>query len=126
MSENRILPTTPDPEWHSRGRRFDPDQLHQIQGLAHNWAFLFCDMFMPYFMYVLKSEDMGRSYIGHTSNLEKRLSEHNSGKSISTRNKGPWRLVYKEEYQTRSEAAKRERYFKSVDGRMELKAKGFL
>jgi putative endonuclease len=81
---------------------------------------------MSYFFYVLKSELTGSSYAGHTSNLEKRLVEHNNGKSLSTRGKRPWRLVYKEECKTRSEAASRERYFKSVNGRLELKAKGVL
>ena len=81
---------------------------------------------MPYFTYVLKSESTGSSYVGHTSNLEKRLVEHNNGKSLSTSGKRPWRLVYQEKYTTRSEAALRERYFKSLKGRLELKAKGVL
>jgi putative endonuclease len=81
---------------------------------------------MPYFIYILKSESTGSSYVGHTSNLEKRLVEHNYGKSLSTRGKRPWRLVYNEEYATRSEAVSRERYFKSVKGRLELRAKGIL
>ena len=81
---------------------------------------------MPYFIYVLKSKITNSSYLGHTSNLEKRLIEHNNGKSLSTRGKRPWRLVYKEEYKTRSEAASREKYFKSVEGRLELRANGIL
>jgi len=81
---------------------------------------------MPYFIYVLKSELTGSSYVGHTSDLEKRLIEHNNNKSLSTRGKKPWRLVSKEEYTTRSEAASREKYFKSIKGRLELKAKGIL
>jgi len=81
---------------------------------------------MPYFIYVLKSELTGSSYVGHTSDLEKRLIEHNNNKSLSTRGEKPWRLVYKEEYTTRSEAASKEKYFKSIKGRLELKAKGIL
>ncbi len=81
---------------------------------------------MPYFVYVLRSESTDSSYVGHTSNLEKRIIEHNNGKSLSTRSKRPWQLVYKEEYDTRSEAASREKYFKSVQGRLELKTKGIL
>jgi putative endonuclease len=81
---------------------------------------------MSYLTYVLKSESTGSSYVGHTSNLEKRLIEHNNGKSLSTRGKRPWRLVYKEEYTTRSGAISREMYFKSVKGRLELKARGIL
>jgi putative endonuclease len=81
---------------------------------------------MPYFIYVLKSKLTGSSYVGHTSDIEKRLIEHNNNKSLSTRGKKPWRLVYKEEYTTRSDAASREKYFKSIKGRLELKAKGIL
>jgi len=81
---------------------------------------------MSYFIYVLKSEMTGSSYVGHTSNLEKRLIEHTNNKSLSTRGKKPWRLVYKEEFITRSEAALREKYFKTIKGRLELKAKGIL
>jgi len=81
---------------------------------------------MPYFIYVLKSETTDSSYVGHTSNLEKRLVEHNNAKSLSTRGKRPWRLVHKEEYATRSEAVSRERYFKSAKGRLELRTKGIL
>ncbi len=81
---------------------------------------------MPYFVYVLRSESTDSSYVGHTSNIEKRMIEHNSGKSLSTRGKRPWRVVYMEEFDTRSEAASREKYFKSVEGRLELKARGIL
>ncbi len=81
---------------------------------------------MPYFVYVLKSESDGSSYVGHTSNLDKRLFEHNNGKSLSTRKKRPWRLIYQEEFLTRSEAILREHHFKSIQGRLELKAKGIL
>ena len=82
--------------------------------------------FMSFFVYVLKSQLTGSSYVGHTSDLQKRVVEHNNGKSLSTRGKRPWRLVYKEEYNTRSKAASREKYFKSVEGRLELRAKGIL
>ncbi len=81
---------------------------------------------MPYFVYVLKSGITGSSYVGSTSNLDKRLTEHNSGKSIYTRGKGPWTLSYYEEFSTRSEAIRREKYFKSVEGRLKLKEKGIL
>jgi putative endonuclease len=81
---------------------------------------------MPFFVYILKSESTGNSYVGHTSNLEKRLNEHNNGRTPSTRNKKPWKLVYKEEFPNRSQAVRRETYFKSIKGRMELKEKGIL
>jgi len=76
-----------------------------------------------YFVYILKSEVTGRSYIGHTKDLEKRIIEHNNGKSSSTRHGRPWRLVHSESFNTRSEAAKREMFYKTVEGRKFLKDK---
>ena len=99
----------------STRNEFDPVQLHHLFFAS-----------MPYFVYVLKSETTDTSYVGHTSSPEKRLMEHNNGKSLSTKGKRPWRLVYNEKYLTRSEAASREKYLKSVKGRLELKAKGIL
>ena len=69
------------------------------------------------FVYVIKSIKTNRSYIGHTSNLNKRLKEHNSGKTKSTKGYLPWKLLFFEEYPSRSEAIKRERYLKSGIGR---------
>ncbi len=73
---------------------------------------------MPYFVYILKSVSSDKSYIGSTNNLEKRLTEHNNGTSLYTRGKGLWALVFSEQYKTRSEAVRRERYFKTVGGRI--------
>lgn len=66
-----------------------------------------------YFVYILKSQRVNRYYIGHTEDVEKRLKEHNSGKSKSTKGYAPWEVVYTEEYHTKSEAYKREQEIKS-------------
>ncbi len=81
---------------------------------------------MPYYVYVLKSALTGKSYVGHTSDIKKRLKEHNNGESKSTKNGKPWDLRFYEECKTRSEAMKRERYYKTVGGRIELKNKGII
>ena len=47
-----------------------------------------------------------------TSNLEKRLNYHNSGKVKSTKHRKPLMLIHKENFSTRSEAFKRERELK--------------
>lgn len=52
-----------------------------------------------------------------TSNLEKRLLEHNSGNTKSTMPYLPWEILYKEEFSSRVEARKRELYLKSAAGR---------
>ncbi|MCK5329948.1 MAG: GIY-YIG nuclease family protein [Candidatus Marinimicrobia bacterium] len=64
-------------------------------------------------MYVLISISTEQLYIGHTNNIERRLNEHNKGKSISTRNRGPWKLVGYITRDTRSEAMKIEKRLKS-------------
>jgi putative endonuclease len=70
-----------------------------------------------YFVYVLWSEKLHKRYVGHTQNIESRLKEHNSGKVHFTKAGIPWRIVYKEEYPSRSEAMKREKFLKSGKGR---------
>jgi putative endonuclease len=76
---------------------------------------------MEYFVYILESEIDGRLYKGQTSDVEKRLTEHNSGKTKSTKGYKPWKLVYFESYETRDEALLREKYFKTGSGREFLK-----
>jgi len=73
-----------------------------------------------YFVYLLQSLRDKRRYIGQTSNLERRLIEHNSGRSPYTRGRGPWELIYHEEYKTRGEAIRREHFLKSGKGRKYL------
>jgi putative endonuclease len=74
-----------------------------------------------YSTYVLRSESRDQLYIGSTSNLEIRLPEHNNNLAPATKNRGPWRLVYSENYPDRSKAVRRERYFKTGKGRDELR-----
>jgi len=50
-----------------------------------------------------------------------RLGQHNNGITKSTKNRGPWEIVLREEFDTRSEAMQRERFLKSGQGRVELK-----
>jgi len=74
-----------------------------------------------YYVYVLRSKKNGRFYTGHTDNLERRISEHNRGKSKSTFNRGPFELVYFESRPTRSQAVSREKFLKGGKGREFLK-----
>ncbi|TAL78417.1 MAG: hypothetical protein EPN88_02165 [Bacteroidetes bacterium] len=45
---------------------------------------------MSFYVYILKSESTENSYVGHTKDLQRRLEEHNNGKSLSTRKKRLW------------------------------------
>ena len=66
---------------------------------------------------MLESEKNRRRYSGMTQDIERRLSEHNSGKSKFTSLFIPWKLIYKEEVEGIENARKREKYFKSGAGR---------
>jgi len=71
--------------------------------------------------YVMQSEvDLG-FYIGMTSDLERRLREHNAGSNHSTRPRRPFRVVYVEQCDSRSRAREREKYLKSGIGREFIK-----
>ncbi len=76
---------------------------------------------MNYVVYILQSLKDGRYYIGHTADMEKRLRAHNSGKVKSTQKRKPLKLVYREEYETKGEAFRREMYLKSAKGYQEKK-----
>ncbi|WP_234567579.1 GIY-YIG nuclease family protein [Rhodohalobacter sp. 614A] len=71
-------------------------------------------------IYMLYSAVVDRYYVGQTSNLEDRLKRHNQGRSKYTKSGIPWKLVYKEGFETRSEAMKRESLIKNSASREEL------
>jgi putative endonuclease len=56
-------------------------------------------------------------YIGYTNNLERRLEEHNAGKSRYTSKKTPWNIIYSEEFVEKSDAIKREIFLKKQKSR---------
>ena len=74
-----------------------------------------------YYVYILESEIDNRLYKGLTNNLERRIYEHNIGKTKSTKGYRPWKLVYCEKFQDKEEARKRELYFKTGAGREYIK-----
>ena len=74
-----------------------------------------------FFAYVLKSIEHDYYYKGHCQDLEKRLSQHNSGMTESIKPYIPFKLIYSEAFETELEAIQREKYFKSAAGRRYLK-----
>jgi putative endonuclease len=55
-----------------------------------------------------------------SQNIERRVAEHNAGKSKFTSGHMPWKLVYYEVFQTSKEARSKEKYFKSAAGKKAL------
>ncbi len=74
-----------------------------------------------YFVYVLKSHTRNFHYIGHTKNIQQRVRAHNAGRVRLTKAYHPYTVIYSESYSTKSEAAKREYYLKSVQGNIVLR-----
>ena len=65
-----------------------------------------------FYTYILQSEIDNSYYIGHSSDIMKRLEYHNQGISKFTSKKIPWKLVYIEVFQTKKEANQREIFLK--------------
>ena len=79
---------------------------------------------MIYCVYVLHNSGTGMIYIGFTTNLKRRFSEHQMGKSLFTRKnkkEGRWKLIYFEGYPNRKDAESREKFLKGGSGRNYLK-----
>lgn len=74
-----------------------------------------------YFVYIIKSKKYGRTYTGYTSDLTGRLKRHNQGRVFSTKAYVPYELIYFEVFQDKTEARKREIFFKSGFGRKLVK-----
>ncbi len=74
-----------------------------------------------FYLYVLHSlEDRG-FYIGFSTDLRRRMSEHKKGALFATKYRGPSTLIYYEAYIDRQDAEGRERYLKSGNGRRFLR-----
>ncbi|MEE9162887.1 MAG: GIY-YIG nuclease family protein [Candidatus Neomarinimicrobiota bacterium] len=74
-----------------------------------------------YWVYVLQSKKDGGFYTGYTQDLDKRVREHNAGKTRSLRGRMPLELVYSEEFPHKRAAKERERQIKSWKGGEGLK-----
>jgi putative endonuclease len=72
---------------------------------------------MIFFVYIIYSPLLDKYYVGYTSDLEKRLFEHNSGISEFTSQKADWQLKYTEEFPDRASAMKREKEIKKKKSR---------
>jgi len=74
-----------------------------------------------HYLYVLLSQKDGKFYIGSTNDLKRRIAEHRQGKNISTSKRLPLKLIFYEAYPTKSDAERRESYFKTAKGKTTLK-----
>ena len=71
-----------------------------------------------FFVYIIYSQKLDKYYVGYTSDITIRLTEHNTGISTYTSKANDWVLKYSSEsFHTREEAMKRERAIKAKKSR---------
>jgi len=73
-----------------------------------------------FYVYILLMSNR-QLYTGFTTDLRRRLTEHQNGRVESTRNKLPVELIHFEGYMVESDARRRERFLKTTDGKRLLK-----
>ena len=76
-----------------------------------------------YYLYILRSLKDNKLYVGVTVDINQRLNKHNKGQVKSTKHRRPFILVYKQIFETRSEARKKEWQFKCTPWGGKLKKK---
>ena len=74
-----------------------------------------------YIVYILISLIDLKFYIGYTTNLKERKKKHDNGGVPSTKNRRPLELIFHESYTNKYDALRREKYFKTTDGKRALK-----
>ena len=74
-----------------------------------------------WYIYVIKSEKDKNWYTGYTNDLNRRLLEHNTGKTFSTKSRLPFKLIYSEACLNQEDAKAREKYLKSGIGKRYIK-----
>jgi putative endonuclease len=65
-----------------------------------------------YTVYILRSDQFDRYYIGSSATVYERLDAHNRGSVQSTKPYRPWKLVYQEQFNNHTDALVRERQIK--------------
>src|SRR5688500_20112703 len=76
---------------------------------------------MHYFVYILWSASLSKTYTGFTTDLSARVLAHNVGMKGWTIRGRPWILIHNEAFTDKVEALKREKYFKTGVGRDYIK-----
>jgi len=74
-----------------------------------------------HYIYVLQSIKNGSLYIGYTTDIKRRILEHNRQENLSTKSYAPWKLIFIEGYLEGKDARRREKYLKSNQGSRLLK-----
>ncbi len=74
-----------------------------------------------FYVYILQSQKDSELYVGCTSDLPKRVKEHNKGLVYSTKNNIPYALIHYEAFLNKKDAFTREKWLKTGWGRNQVK-----
>jgi putative endonuclease len=75
-----------------------------------------------WYVYAIRSQIKNYIYVGLTSDINKRVQQHNKGKEKTTRPYRPFDLIHSEAFSSRAKARKREIYLKSGIGKEFLRS----
>ena len=82
---------------------------------------MYTKTYVKYYTYAIRSLKRKYIYVGITDNPERRIIQHNQGRSKTTKPYEPFELILLEEYNSKKEAREREKYLKSGCGKEYLK-----
>lgn len=75
-----------------------------------------------YTVYILENH-RGKLYIGQTGDVRERLKRHNGNQVHSTKNRGPWKIIYTKRVDGKSEAVRFEKYLKRLKNKSYILSK---
>ena len=61
-------------------------------------------MALVYYVYIIESESLGNWYYGSSQNPYARLEQHNANTNLSTKKRGPWKLIFIRNFDNKKEA----------------------
>jgi len=73
-----------------------------------------------FYVYILRMGN-GQLYTGFTSDIRRRLKEHQAGQVHSTAKRQPVTLIHYEAYKLDSDARRREKFLKTTEGKRLLR-----
>jgi putative endonuclease len=74
-----------------------------------------------HYVYILKSKNTNRLYVGRTDDLRRRIKEHKDRKNWTTKRMLPVELIFYEAFTNKQDAIRREKYLKTSKGKSTLK-----
>ena len=83
---------------------------------------------MQYFVYIIATKVKNKtiSYVGYTSDLSKRLNDHNTGKGAKFTRGKKWKIIFKKKYMSKIKAMQEEyKLKKNYLLRSKIKKKNF-